>query len=232
MVGRQHEWPVAICLLLLLLTLTHILSSDASDTVGATTVNIQHISPATTFPNLGHQLRWTAATSHNTTTNECELATDPQYRLVLQGLAASAGYELRLSYLGTLPYRFRLEFDTPALTTSSDSHHRKLLDTEKVIFHTDDRGHVVTKGQDLGSEPTVILSAHLYSYTLPSTACIYKRFATTIQLEQLYLQAIQPIVLRVVPLLLVALALMLWLVRPLLKSIMLSSVEADSAKQR
>lgn len=62
-----------------------------------------------------------------------EIGDTQEFELPLTSLEFSSQYEVRISYLGTVAGHFELSWACPTLG-------RKLLDTEKIVFSTDEKG--------------------------------------------------------------------------------------------
>lgn len=61
-------------------------------------------------------------------------------RYSLQHLKPNTGYEVRVSYPATVPSKVTLQLASAGFEAAPARHRRHLLDTEKIIFHTDDQG--------------------------------------------------------------------------------------------
>ncbi|PRP85548.1 hypothetical protein PROFUN_06780 [Planoprotostelium fungivorum] len=58
-------------------------------------------------------------------------------RFALVNLSPSSYYEVRISYPANYPTIFRMRLEEPEVF-----HNRKLLNTEKIMFNTNSRGHI------------------------------------------------------------------------------------------
>ena len=147
--------------------------------------------------------------------------TESKY-IELYDLLPNTSYELRLSYLGTIPYQFIFQYDLPSLSSllhTTPTHHRKLLDTEKLIIHTDDNANI-------HNSSNMILLTATYNGVHPLDQQPLTVFTSYLTLEQLQYNAIPPIVL---PLLMYAmiplLCVTMYFVLPTLKVFIIDSVK-------
>ncbi len=140
--------------------------------------------------------------------------------VTLCSLTPLSVYELRVIYVGSVPYEFEVKV-SPVQSLAASRH---LLDVEKTVFKTDagglingDRGQaeIIMRPISLLAELTGEASARLRSHT--------HTVAVRLELDELYFEALPASVLPLVGVLLVAMLFVTYLLVPLLRAVFLSS---------